>query len=454
MDARVFVKEASSALVRLRSTEQANVNSCGIVMILDVSHSMTTNGTLAYLLDVVSSHLIPSLPDGMAFACVTFSTAANVVYTTACLDAEGKARAQAGLRGVTPGPATNLERGLDAAYAVSSGYPQHNLQWLILTDGVANAGSLRKVSETEWSDPEAPAKLASKTSRYKTHVQMFQTDAFLEFGKLVCALDAQNSTSFSDSPEDLALQFSNFARSMANGHQRVKIVIKSDNADDEVFYTNTNALRDGMAFYVGGTPTSYSAFWGEEEFWHTMYLSQHTDVTDLEHSEAHAIEREFAVQIAYNRLKRLNNAIIDKAKELEVVEQVDATWVEETEFEIVSMTEDFDALNVESACFRSLAEGLTKVEAAFQMFLPVELTDYAPLPEPLRPTDADMLGSDGPVYRSLCCDYIEDFESRQKEVADEHNRVLQHNMATQLQRDSSQRRSVLSKFHCATLQRM
>ena len=119
----------------------------GVILVLDVSPSMEEGGTLQYVKDYLNDYLIQddNMPEGIAFACVTFAADAETVFVYKSFSKKDKKDAADKMKSIVARSATNVHAGLERAQEIQLNFPTHDWHMILLTDGEANTGPFKQV---------------------------------------------------------------------------------------------------------------------------------------------------------------------------------------------------------------------------------------------------------------------------------------------------------------------
>lgn len=378
---RTTTKESLFKISSIISADSKS-SSVGLLLLLDVSDSMRENNALDAIKKSIAEDILHQIPEGIAFAAVEFAEDARIVFEYSSFTATDRLEARERVLSVRARFTTNLHAGLDLAQKVRAKYHQRDWHMMVLTDGEATSGPYKKVvlptkeaytSCTRWQPEDAPEKLASMTASFKTHVHMFQVNAFLEFGECVMRMGKDNCAYFAKSQEELVSQLQSTIPKLSRGNRRVKIRVQEHGSEEWTErLTSVAELEEGefcMLVYNVSKPLLLMDFMCDDEL--TIVFAENS-VKDLSYDsltdeEKAKTDHEFAQTKAYEKLCSINNCLL-RHRDEKLCSSVGGDWVKDTDFEFVEMEEQLNNLmdvGGNTATYRSLCNRVDKLKCVF-----------------------------------------------------------------------------------------
>ena len=214
------------------------------------------------------------------------------------------------------------------------------------------------------------------TATFKTHVQMFQKNAFLRLGELVSNCKSHNSTSFALTKEDLTTQLQSMIYKLSRGDRKLKLVVTDRNGTKESErWTSTSQLKEGFQFLVCDMSNLMLEVFCDGDSIVLFDVVGSTPKEQMPDNQQAQIALQFAQEEAYNKMCNINNSVIKIKKEKEAASgeaslSDNEELIQATGFEFVELEDALSALSPDAPKYRSLQAHTEKLQKAFACFAP------------------------------------------------------------------------------------
>ena len=422
----------SETLLRVHTKQSVVEENVVLVLVLDVSHSMNDHNALQKLKDHLINRFLPSLPEHVGLALVTFAENAKTIFSYDTMHAYNRNQATSLISGIYSDNFTNITAGFEMAASVSLQFIGKDVRWIVLTDGEPNAGKYKMMlghgcqfgRSGPWETPETAMKLAACTANYPTTLFLYTSGSSAELGEHIKKVRRDNSVKVSRTVDEMPEMFSSCAKELTSSNAALHISVgdASTVLDSAiVFDTTIESLKEQDYFLVNGVkdPVVSIVRGGDVLFIDTPSVVDVKTMTDEQ--EIRIVENHMKQQRAFNsisgRCEKLKAEIVAVAQKNdvasddwvnvtlkkidEVKKEIDHNTLEDGEFQ-----EAFGALNV---TYRSLGNNVAALKDIVDTLAPameIESPVLEDVPELPYATDADFLDfvdemADASCYRSL-----------------------------------------------------